>query len=67
MLECKIGEIIDSKGLRKNFIAKKLGVTPQTLSGWIHNKHFIPIDKAFKIADLLGCKVDDLYKEEHHG
>lgn len=62
MLKCKIGKIIDNKGLRRKFIADKLGVTSQQLSNWVNNRSFPTVDKLFKIADLLDCKVDDLYE-----
>lgn len=61
-MKCKIGDLIDEKGLRRKFIANKMGITPQQLSNWIHERNYPTIDKAFKIADLLGCKVDDLYE-----
>lgn len=61
MIRCRLGELLDDRGIKKSFVAKKLEVSPQTVSGWIHNKHFIPMDKAFKIKELLGCTVDDLY------
>ena len=62
MLKCRLEELIKESGYKKNFIAKQLNVSPQTVSSWIHNKNYIPMDKAFKIADLLKCKVDDLYE-----
>ena len=67
MLECKIGEIIDSKGLRRKFIVDKLGVTSQQMSNWVNNRSYPTVDKLFKLADLLGVKVDDLYtKKDPH-
>lgn len=62
MLKCKIGEIIDKKGYRRKFIADKIGVTPQQLSNWIHGRSYPTVDKLFKVAEILECKVDDLYE-----
>ncbi|ALY08086.1 helix-turn-helix domain protein [Bacillus phage vB_BhaS-171] len=61
-IRCRLGELLEERGLMKKFIAKKLEVSPQTVSSWIHNNHFIPMDKAFWLADFLGVKVDDLYE-----
>lgn len=67
-MKCEIGRLIDERGYRRKFIADKMGVTPQQLSNWIHERNYPTIDKAFKLADLLGVKVDDLYtkKEPTH-
>lgn len=63
-MKCKIGKIIDEKGYRRKFIAEKMGVSPQQLSNWINERNYPTIDKAFKLAGLLNCKVDDLYEKE---
>ncbi|WP_368657611.1 helix-turn-helix domain-containing protein [Metabacillus halosaccharovorans] len=60
-MKSNIGKLIDEKGYKKKYIAEKMEVTPTQLSNWINNRNYIPIDKAFKLADLLNCKVDDLY------
>lgn len=50
------GEIFDSlveqKGLKKNFIARKIGVSPQTLNARIHHGGF-DADLAFKVSKIL--------------
>jgi putative transcriptional regulator len=56
-----IGERIESSGLRKGYIAKEIGITGQQLSNWIAGRSFPTIQKAFQLAKLLNCKVDDLY------
>lgn len=63
MIKCKLHELLEERGIKKSFLAKKIGVSPQTVSSWIGNKHYIPMDKAYKIKELLGCLVDDLYKK----
>jgi putative transcriptional regulator len=59
-----IGKRIEDSGLRKGFIAAKLGVTRQQFANWIGGRSYPPIPKAFQLAKLLNCKVDDLYEEE---
>jgi transcriptional regulator with XRE-family HTH domain len=61
-MRCKIGELIESKGMKKKYIAKKIGITPTQLSNWLALKSYPPLDKAYLLADLLNCKVDDLYE-----
>lgn len=63
-MKCKIGPIIESKGFKKKYIAEKVGVSPNQLSNWITNKNYPPMDKAFRLAEILECKVDDLYEIE---
>jgi transcriptional regulator with XRE-family HTH domain len=60
-MKCNIEELIRDKGLRKDFIAKKLGVSYRQLRNYETMDSFPPIDKAYILADLLGVKVDDLY------
>lgn len=61
-MKCKIGEIIDNKGYKKKWIAGQMEVSPTQLSNWISGRSYPPMDKAFKLAKFLNCKVDDLYE-----
>lgn len=57
----KIGERIEESGLKNNFIAKKIGgVTPKTIYNWRKGLSYPPFEKAFILAKILNCKVDDL-------
>jgi transcriptional regulator with XRE-family HTH domain len=58
----RIGEQIEKSGYMKKYIAARLDITPTQLSNWIGGRSYPPADKLFKLAALLGCKVDDLYK-----
>jgi transcriptional regulator with XRE-family HTH domain len=64
MIKSNIEELIKSRGLQKKYVAEKLDVSVAQLRNYETNHSFIPIDKAFILADLLGVKVDDLYKRE---
>jgi putative transcriptional regulator len=59
-----IGHRIEESGLRKGYIADKIGVTRQQLSNWIAGRSYPPMLKAFQLAKLLKCKVDELYEED---
>ncbi|WP_337970035.1 helix-turn-helix transcriptional regulator [Virgibacillus salexigens] len=64
MLKSKIGEVIESKGLKHKWVAEKVGVYPTVLSRWINNRGKPSLERIFKLAHVLNCKVDDLYTYE---
>lgn len=61
-MELRIEEILNEKGLKKSFVAKQIGVDPNTLSRWIKGGN-MTLANAVKLADVLGVKVDDLIKK----
>lgn len=67
MLEPKIRQAILKKELRdekkvvQRKLAEELKVTPQQFSLWVSGESFPRANKLFKLAFLLGVKVDDLY------
>ncbi|MGG4200755.1 helix-turn-helix transcriptional regulator [Peribacillus frigoritolerans] len=63
-MKCLIGEIIKEKGLKSKYVAEKIGVSSQQISNWINMRNYPTIDNAFKLAKLLGVKVDDLYEDD---
>ncbi|WP_337020096.1 helix-turn-helix transcriptional regulator [Oceanobacillus massiliensis] len=60
-MKCNIEELIINSGLKKKYIAEKLNVSVKQLRNYEVGHSLIPIDKAFILADLLNCRVDDLY------
>ena len=44
--------LIDQKGLKKGFIAKKLGMSPQNLTNTIHRGR-VKADLVFKVSKVL--------------
>lgn len=63
-ITCKIRELVDERGLKRSFVAAKLGITVKQLRNYETNYSYIPMDKAYILADLLGVRVDDLYERE---
>lgn len=61
-MKSNIEDLIKNSGLKKKFIAEKIGVSVAQLRNYETGHSYIPIDKAFLLADLLGVKVDDLYE-----
>lgn len=48
--------------MKQQDLSEKLGVTKQTMNAWVNGRSMPTLETAFKLANLLGCKVDDLYK-----
>jgi putative transcriptional regulator len=63
-MKSRIGYWIEERGYMKKYIAKQLNVSQNQISNWINGRSSPTIEKAFKLAKLLDCKVDDLYEEE---
>lgn len=55
-----VSEALDGTGLKKRYIAEKLGVTPQWLSSYLSNPHEISIENALVISELTGKKLSEL-------
>lgn len=62
MMKCRIEDMIKARGLKKAFVAGKLGISVKQLRNYETGHSFIPMDKAYILADLLGVRVDDLYE-----
>lgn len=60
-MQLKINEEIQKSGYMKKHVAKELGINPVTLSNYITGKRKISLELAVKLAQILNCKVDDLY------
>ncbi|WP_245891292.1 helix-turn-helix transcriptional regulator [Desmospora activa] len=43
-------------------IAKTLGVTRQQVNWWVTGKRTPRLETAFELADIIGCRVDDLFE-----
>lgn len=62
ILVCRLEELIKKSGYRKDFIANKLGISTRQLRNYELGKNYIPMDKAYILAELLNIKTDDLYE-----
>lgn len=62
-MKSKIGDLLDERGLKRTYIAKKLGVTKEMVSRYCAGTSYPRLDKAFELAKILGVKVDDMYEE----
>ncbi|MED4017013.1 helix-turn-helix transcriptional regulator [Sutcliffiella cohnii] len=56
----RIGTQIEKSGYRDDYIAGKLGVSKKQVWNWRKGYSFPTFEKAFLLAKILSCKVDDL-------
>lgn len=60
-VENKIREMRREKGLLQEQLAKKCGVSRQTINAIENNKYDPTLALAFKLAQELGATVDELF------
>ncbi|MEK4973234.1 helix-turn-helix transcriptional regulator [Niallia sp. FSL R7-0648] len=63
-LRSNIKKLGSESGYKKSYIAEKLNVSVKQYRNYETGHSLIPIDKAYILASLLNCKVDDLYTME---
>lgn len=61
MLKSRIKVRLAELNVQQTDLAEKLGVTKQTINGWVKGRVKPPLETAFQIAKKLNCKVDDLW------
>lgn len=64
MVKNRLKEILEERGIKQTWLAKQVGVTRQTMSNLINNRFCPSLDIAFKIANVLGLKLDDVFYYE---
>jgi putative transcriptional regulator len=61
LLKSRIKVRLAELDIAQTDLAEKLGVTKQTMNGWVKGRVKPPLETAFVIAKELNCKVDDLW------
>lgn len=69
LLKCRIKVRLAELNKSQKELAEYMEVAKQTMNGWAAGRIVPPLEKAFKIAKYLDCKVDDLweFKEDTDG
>ena len=57
----RVKELRVLKNLTQDELAKKMDVTRSTVAMWETGKAFPNSDKLPKLAEVLGCTIDELY------
>ncbi|WP_019243629.1 helix-turn-helix transcriptional regulator [Bacillus sp. AP8] len=63
-MKSNIGRIIDESPYKREYIMKEFNRSRNTISAWCTGKSYPNAREMFKLAKLLGVKVDDLYDIE---
>ena len=58
----RILKIIQDKGIKQRFIAKKIGMKPQTLNSKLRKYSKFTPDEIELICGVLGCQANDILK-----
>ena len=53
--------IIKGKGIKKTYLAKRLGVTNQTISNWLSGYSKPNLSMAKKLSELLEVTIEDIF------
>jgi putative transcriptional regulator len=62
VMKPKIQELRKERGLMQGFVAKQMGISQQLLSDWEKGRTYPRIDKAQKLAEVLGVGIEELYE-----
>ena len=57
----KLGKLIEDKGLKKSYIARKIGISPGLLSKYLSGERKPKLDTAKKLADILECSIEEIF------
>jgi putative transcriptional regulator len=57
----KLEEILNERGIKQNWLANKCGLSKQTLSNAINNRHNVSLEAAIRIARSLDIYVEDIF------
>lgn len=64
----KLGEIIDSKGLRRDWVAEQIGATPAQVTNWCKNEDGIAkstpnVFYILRLEKVLNVRVGEMFEE----
>ncbi|MFY0758716.1 helix-turn-helix transcriptional regulator [Metabacillus dongyingensis] len=62
MLKSNIAELLKKSPYKREHIQKKLNISANTLSNWARGNTKPNAEDLFRLAKVLGVKVDDLYE-----
>ena len=57
----KLNKLIEEKGFRKDFIARKIGISPGLLSKYISGERKPKLDTAKKLSEILDCSIEEIF------
>lgn len=57
----KLSIIIKNRGLKKGYIADKIGVSVPTLQRYIEGTNYPNTETAYKLSKLLGFSIEEIF------
>lgn len=63
MYECRMKELRKAKGLSQEKLAELCNIHPVSISNYEDGRNLPNIRVLFKMAEVLGCKYEDIYRE----
>jgi DNA-binding XRE family transcriptional regulator len=63
-MKSRLKEILNQRGIKQQFIADKVGVHKATLTRIVKGKTDPSLQTAYRIAQVLGLKIEDIWYEE---
>jgi putative transcriptional regulator len=60
-IKCILKEILEERGMKQQFIVDKTGITNGTLSMIVRGKSLPTLKVAYKIAYVIGKRVDEIW------
>ncbi|WP_307802549.1 helix-turn-helix transcriptional regulator [Bacillus sp. XF8] len=61
---CRIPELCKKNGITQADLARKLGVTPQSITDYVSLRNLPNVERARNIATKLHCDIEELYEWE---
>ena len=61
MVKNKLKDILNERGIKQNWLADQVSVNKTTIGNIASNKYNTSLEVAFKIADILDMKVDEIF------
>lgn len=64
MLRLNVKAMRERRGVSQSYLAKHLCITVQAVSAWERGVNAPSAETLPRIAQLLGCTINDLYRDE---
>ncbi|MBK5239784.1 helix-turn-helix domain-containing protein [Clostridium sp.] len=61
MIKNKLKQILADRGIKQSWICEHTGITKATMSNIVNNRYNTSMEIGFKIAELLGLSITDIF------
>lgn len=62
--KCLLRSRLEKAKISQIDLAKRVNLSPQMISHYLANRKLMSLDNAKSIADVLNCRIEDLYEWE---